>query len=545
MRILVVYWWPPGPAMRLAVERHLHALDGGPAEIVYANAADPSARDVRHGRYDGIVLHTTFLCLRWSVDFARVRREWRWLGNRHCPIVALPQDEFRYSAVLDEWLDELEVEVVFSCFDGPTRAPIYGRAQASFRPGLTGYLDRKTADYFAEHALPAAQRPYDIVYRASQLPFRFGRHAQLKHAIGLATAERAERHGLRVDISTRLEDTIVGVRWLDFVMSGRAIVGAESGSSVLDRRGEVERRARELLALEPELSFDEFDRRMPAGWDSWAFFAISPRHLEAVLARTCQVLVEGSYSGVLEPHRHYLPVRRDFSDLDDVLEHLLDPVLVQEITERAYEEVYLAGAWKAESFAAELLGAMAEERTPRTRRPALRSPIVPALIPTSATRTRLRHATVAAQALAARPRLALPIVRDWLGNPRDADAVRAVARDLLRLGALDRFEEYQRERGGRWCVRATTREGQFVLESAARPPAGSAGGGTGVREIVWDHSRYGRAVSVAPGSRTPSDITIGSDGRWRFRGLSRLAERRPELDWEHLILGRRGRSAHC
>ena len=54
-------------------------------------------------------------------------------------------------------------------------------------------------------------------------------------------------------------------------------------------------------------------RRCRAGWDSYAFFAISPRHLEAVVTKTAQVLVEGSYSGVLEPERHYIPVRRDFS----------------------------------------------------------------------------------------------------------------------------------------------------------------------------------------------------------------------------------------
>ena len=40
---------------------------------------------------------------------------------------------------------------------------------------------------------------------------------------------------------------------------------------------------------------------MPSGWDSYAFFAISPRHLEAVITKTAQVLVEGRYSGVLEP----------------------------------------------------------------------------------------------------------------------------------------------------------------------------------------------------------------------------------------------------
>ena len=37
---------------------------------------------------------------------------------------------------------------------------------------------------------------------------------------------------------------------------------------------------------------------------------IGPRHFEAAAMRVCQVLFEGSYSGLMEPMRHYIPVRR-------------------------------------------------------------------------------------------------------------------------------------------------------------------------------------------------------------------------------------------
>jgi len=102
-------------------------------------------------------------------------------------------------------------------------------------------------------------------------------------------------------------------------MSGRAVIGAESGSSVLDARGEIQRRIGRLLAEQPGLSFEEVDAQMPDGWDSYAFFAMSPRHLEAVITKTAQVLVEGRYSGVLEPGRHYIPLRRDLANLDEAL----------------------------------------------------------------------------------------------------------------------------------------------------------------------------------------------------------------------------------
>src|SRR5207245_3101956 len=78
------------------------------------------------------------------------------------------------------------------------------------------------------------------------------------------------------------------------------------------------------------------------------------RHLEAVMTKTCQILVEGSYSGVLEPHRHYIPVRRDLTDLDRALELTRDIDLLREISERAHEDIYVSGKYTTDDFAEQL-----------------------------------------------------------------------------------------------------------------------------------------------------------------------------------------------
>ena len=553
MRVLVVYWWPADRGRRLGIESHLRALERLDADVTYVNAVNRPTRETRRGAYDGIVLHTTFLCRRWASGFERFRREWQWLSAHRCPIVALPQDEYRYAEVLDEWLDGLGVDVVFSCFDEHLRDLIYKRTRADFRLGLTGYLDPETAAYCDAHGAPAGERPYDIVYRASRLPYWLGWHSQLKHEIGVATAERAGRHGLKVDISSRPESMKFGNAWLDFLLSGQATVGAESGSSVLDRRGEIERRAREIAALDPRpMSFAEFERRMPAGWDSYAFLALGPRHLEAVLSRTCQILVEGRYSGVLQPNRHYLAVQPDFSDLDEVLERVRDRSLTRELADCAYEEVYLQGRWTTNDFAAELLSALGARRVSRSRRSIARARAAPLISTVDAARarvetvtesplTRVRHAKVAGRALAARPRLAMSIARALLTSPRQAPGPRAVARDLLRLGALDRFEEQQRTHGGPWRVQAAVRDGRLQLTSevGGRGLDGTASGP--VRTIAWDHSGFGPIVSLA--GKSSHVIPVGEDGRWHFEALSELARLSPDVDWAHLALIRNREAA--
>jgi hypothetical protein len=500
-RVLVVYWWPDDLEMRVAVEQHLRALDRGPDRVTYLNACHRPPRWHRLESYDAVVLHTTFLCLRWGPDFARDRRAWSWLAELDCPKIALPQDEYDHADVLDEWLEELGVTTVFSNFDEQTRARLYSRlpGRARFLEALTGYIDDGAAAYCAERSRPHAERPFDVVYRAVHLPFWFGSHGQLKHRIGAAAQKCADAQGLRADISTRSEDTIFGPAWLDFLMSGRATVGVESGSSVLDPRGEIQHRIRDLLELEPALTFEEVDARMPPGWDSYAFFAISPRHLEAVIARTCQVLVEGTFSGVLEPERHFVPVRRDLSDLGAALEQAADPARGEEIAHRTYEDVYVNGTWTTDDFARRLRDVFTEQR-PRRRRsifvPAAR--IAETAVADVARRPRLRSASdrarfavAALESARGRPVLARLLLRTLATGPWRGVIGRELARDLVRLDLVDRFD--------------------------------------GVRvETEGDEVRL---------------VTVPRDGRpaarYEFAALSRLARMHPELSWTEVVLRRR------
>lgn len=448
MRILVLYWYPPGLELRPAVERHLRALDGYEDRLVYHNAAHGSPPGLARIRPDAVLLHTTFLCLRWFEDFPRHRRRFSWLAGLDCPKLAVPQDEYDHSDLLDEWLAELGATHVFTNFGQETRSTLYPRlaGEAEFCEVLTGYVDESAAETLSGATVPLAERPHDIVYRASQLPYWFGSHGQLKHRLGAVVAERAKAHGLSTDISTRAEDTILGAPWWEFLGSGRVVIGCESGSSVLDPRGELQARIRRMLAVEPSLSFDEVADRLPPGWDSWSFFAISPRHLEAVLTRTCQVLVEGSYSGVLEPNRQYIPLRRDLADLDEVLERIRDVALLECVADQAYEDIVESGRYSYAAFAVRLRADLPPEPA-GGRRTSKRAALAVALTLASGS-ARLRQASPAISlgavlrlrvlvlALARRPRVR-QLVRVYVVR-RPAVPVLRFLEDLVRLEALRR-----------------------------------------------------------------------------------------------------------
>lgn len=350
--------------MRPAIYAHLHVMDWSVVQhnVLYHNAFYPPPSWLRHAGFDAVILHTTFLCMRWSHTFYQWKWKLRWVADLECLKLAMPQDEYDHSEILDEWLYEWKVSVIFSNFDRSHHAMLYPlmHKTANFYKAFTGYIDEKAMGRWRGQQPPSEERSIDIVYRATRLPYWFGSHGQMKSEIADRVSEKANAMGMKCDISTRAEDTIVGDRWEKFLASGRAIIGCESGSSVLDRRGEIKAWIQTKLQSDPTLSYEQISQTLPKGWDGYRFFAIGPRHFEAVVTKTCQVLIEGHYDGVFEANRHYIPLKRDYSNLGAVLDSLKDIQLMNKLIEQAYADICLSGKYSYRAFAAMIDCALTE-----------------------------------------------------------------------------------------------------------------------------------------------------------------------------------------
>jgi hypothetical protein len=366
LRLLVLYWnWEPWNATRLTIPQHLHTLDQSETrhQILYWNALRKPPRWLGRLNFDAIIFHYSLLGMRTAPEmYQKVKQDLAWVGAIDCIKLAIPQDEYDRCFVLDDWMIEWNVNIIFSCFEANNQKILYPKSfgKVQFYTCFTGYIDEQTAKRYAAKATPIAERPNDIIYRARNLPFWFGSQGQLKHRIADIVGTAAQQHGLKTNISTRQEDTIVGQGWMDFLCSGKAVIGVESGLSTKDPYGEIKSLAQSLLADNPDITFEELSALMPDTWDSYQFFAISPRHFEVVVTKTCQLLVEGSYSGVLIPYRHYIPIKRDYSNLDEALESLKDTTYVQAMVDRAYEELYLSEKFTYRQFSHMLENAIIE-----------------------------------------------------------------------------------------------------------------------------------------------------------------------------------------
>lgn len=312
--------------------------------------------------FDAVVIHNT---VSYNIDNVRALDEGlaRKLRDFRGAKVLMKQDEnFRFRDTA-RYIGEAGIDVVFTCLP-PEAVPVVYPAEAvgpaRFERMLTGYVTPTL------RALPVAPgpRPIDIGYRGSIQPLSFGWLAYEKRKIGDDVAALLAGRDLMLDISSRWEDRFGGDGWFDFLRSCRATLGAESGASIFDLHGDLEQRCADLEREHAGLPTErERAEAVLAGLadleDNVRYGQISPRHFEAAACGTLQILFPGTYSGILQPGRHYFELQRDYSNLADAVALVRDDARREEMTARARREVVLARENWIETFVERVDGAIA------------------------------------------------------------------------------------------------------------------------------------------------------------------------------------------
>lgn len=262
------------------------------------------------------------------------------------------QDEYDTPETTRKWMDRLHFDIVYSCIPPKSLELVYPTARyptTEFLPTLTGYVpENPEIDQFA---IPIADRQLLIAYRGRKLPFIYGTLGYEKYRIGLDVKRLANQRGLPVDIEVDDSRRIYGIDWYRFLGSARATLGTESGSNLFDFDGTIKEAIESLLRENPNLTFDQVREAAFNGAEETILMnQISPKIFEAIRLRTALVLFEGSYSSVVAPDLHFIPLKKDYSNIDDVFEKLKDTKYLEEMTARAYADVIGSGRYSYRRF---------------------------------------------------------------------------------------------------------------------------------------------------------------------------------------------------
>lgn len=325
----------------------------------FAGSASPFRlpANIDLGEYTGVVLHNS---LAYNVDNLReldanLAVQFKNYGGLK---VIFKQDENHKSRETAKYLGEKKFDIVFTCLPESEREKVYPRevvGDITFSQMLTGYVTPDLRDGLLERF--AGPRDIDVGYRGSLQPLNFGRLCYEKRSIGESFLKATADMSLKCDISSRWEDRFSGDDWFKFLCRSKAVLGVESGASIFDLDGEVALAIRQFNATcavdenDPEYA-ERLLEHLKHFEGNVYYNQVSPRHFEAAATKTLQIMFEGRYSDILVPGKHFVELKRDFSNIREVIEVLRDEEARTAIIETAYRDIVVAPTYWIETFVA-------------------------------------------------------------------------------------------------------------------------------------------------------------------------------------------------
>ncbi|QFU15929.1 glycosyltransferase family 1 protein [Microvirga thermotolerans] len=288
--------------------------------------------------YDGYV----------SDDYKRKLRRFRGLK-----IVSV-QDDCDRTSIMHTQIRELGFHVLLTAVPSDTLAYGYPPDKipgVEIFPVLTGYVANDFAD-LSRPVVPLEQRPFVLGYRGRDIGGRYGTLGYYKYIIGTRMRNECEARGVIHNISVAEGDRIYGDAWFQFLGECRAVLGTESGTNVWDFDGSLEQKFQSMTdQLGRKPTYEEFYPFVAEHEGKSNIGEISPRHFEAAVMRTPMVMFRGRYSDLLDPGVHYIPLEKDFSNLDDVFATLHNFKKLEQVSENAYERLVASGDFTYRKFA--------------------------------------------------------------------------------------------------------------------------------------------------------------------------------------------------
>lgn len=322
---------------------------------------------------DIIIFHQSLtFCGNQEQYLRRIENYMHFLSGLKAVKVALFQDEYVNTDYSVRFLNQLKIDYAYSVAPEKEWNKIYHglRPECTILPMLTGYIEKKPREYYEKRM--QEKRPIDIGYRAvwnksSIVLGRFG-YDKIKIAKTFIKNMKDDRQHC-LDIKVGLPYILNGNDWTDFLASCRFVLGVESGGSVLDHDGSIWKDVNVAIGRNDAISIKELYKDYVEKEDgSYELRAISPRHFEAIEEGTCQILYEGEYNGILKPGKHYIELKKDHSNLKDVIAQIDNEEQRVKIVKRAFHDIVESEKYTYEHFVHEFYDTVCkgmEERSGR------------------------------------------------------------------------------------------------------------------------------------------------------------------------------------
>lgn len=357
MKILVIYDWV-FKSSRSSISEYLRSFKRySGEECYYLNAAYGIPGYISRINFDLIIYHCTFFDpnIRFNESGRlKILQKYKLLKELRGYKVAIPQDDYRFSDKMNEFFQDFDVKAIFTPVPESEWQKIYPRERSGLEyyfTVFTGYIDKFTSEKLARLNRDHRSRTIDVGYRGSSPPYWLGRAGLMKWQLTEKFLHAPVKHNLKLDLSNDAKDVFYGDDWYKFLSNCRVVLGCEGGATLHDPDGSIKKKVDYYVNQHPGATFEEVEQACFPGLDgNIKLLVLTPRVFDACMTRTCQVLVEGEYGGILKPGVHYIEIKKDWSNIADVIKQIEDVELCERMADNAYRDIAESGLYTYQNF---------------------------------------------------------------------------------------------------------------------------------------------------------------------------------------------------
>ncbi len=298
-------------------------------------------------------------------DVVAIHHSLRYDPNRHFVLkkklnefkgkkILFLQDEYIYTGRNIKFIQDVNFHLVFTCVPTEHIKKIYGNSfnhKTRFISILTGYVkDWKQNKKFIK---PIKSRKIDLGYRGRESDYCWGSLVREKFTFPKKILKKIKNSDIKINISFKDKDRIYGKKWIKFIQECKAMLGTESGSNLFDFNNDLMDIEKKLKLKNSNLTFKDYLKVLQSmGYIEYekVMNQISPRIFEAIENKTLLVLSEGEYSGVIKAGKHYFPLKKDLSNLNEMIKLLKDNNNIQKIVDNAYVDIIDSNKYGYKSY---------------------------------------------------------------------------------------------------------------------------------------------------------------------------------------------------
>ena len=246
--------------------------------------------------------------------------------------IGFMQNEFKNLPEYIRTYESLNIDIIVSQFSQELATELYsGRTKAKII-SLPHAMITKKKETFFNHK----KRSVDIGGRLRQYAYYLGNYKRFSVIPKFIKKIKKEKKFI-IDFSTDEKDRFTHSDWSDFLSNSRATISCESGNFYLQWSDSLRNKINKLTTQDNKIKFSYiYENILKKSNFYFDGSLISSRQFDAIANGSCNLLVEGNYQGLIEADKHYIEIKSDFSNYNQVLEILNDFKVTEKIATEAF-----------------------------------------------------------------------------------------------------------------------------------------------------------------------------------------------------------------